>query len=71
MENYKHTVAELIASQLEGMETADVLELLEYPPNPQMGDLSMPCFRLSKTLRKAPLAIAEELQRNIPAHAGC
>ncbi|QGQ97379.1 arginine--tRNA ligase [Paenibacillus psychroresistens] len=68
MENYKHTVASLIASQLEGMETADVLELLEYPPNPQMGDLSMPCFRLSKTLRKAPLVIAEELQRSIPTH---
>jgi arginyl-tRNA synthetase len=68
MENYKHTVAALIASHLEGMETADVLELLEYPPNPQMGDLSMPCFKLSKTLRKAPLVIAEELQRSIPSH---
>jgi arginyl-tRNA synthetase len=68
MENYKHTVAGLIASQLEGMETADVLELLEYPPNPQMGDLSMPCFKLSKTLRKAPLAIAEELQSRLPSH---
>jgi arginyl-tRNA synthetase len=68
MENYKHTVAELIASQLEGMETSDVLEMLEYPPNPDMGDLSMPCFRLSKTLRKSPLAIAEELERNIPQH---
>jgi arginyl-tRNA synthetase len=68
MENYKHTIAALIASQLEGMDTADIMELLEYPPNPQMGDLSMPCFKLSKTLRKAPLAIAEELQRRLPLH---
>jgi arginyl-tRNA synthetase len=68
MENYKHTIAELIASQLDGMETADVKEMLEYPPNPQMGDLSMPCFKLSKTMRKSPIAIAEELQRNMPVH---
>jgi arginyl-tRNA synthetase len=68
MENYKHTIAELIASQLEGMETAEVKEMLEYPPNPQMGDLSMPCFKLSKTMRKAPIAIAEELQRSMPQH---
>jgi arginyl-tRNA synthetase len=61
-------MAALIASQLEGMEESDVLEMLEYPPNPQMGDLSMPCFKLSKTLRKAPIAIAEELQRNMPKH---
>jgi arginyl-tRNA synthetase len=68
MENYKAAIAELIASQLEGMEPAEVLELLEYPPNPQMGDLSMPCFKLSKTLRKAPQVIAEEIQRNLPPH---
>jgi arginyl-tRNA synthetase len=68
MVNYKHTIAALIASQLEGLEVTDVLEMLEYPPNPQMGDLSMPCFKLSKTLRKAPIAIAEELQRNMPKH---
>ncbi|MDB5056446.1 MAG: arginyl-tRNA synthetase [Bacilli bacterium] len=68
MENYKAAVAELIASQLEGMEPAEVLELLEYPPNPQMGDLSMPCFKLSKALRKAPQAIAEEIQRKLPLH---
>lgn len=68
MENYKHTIAALIASQLEGMETADVLEMLEYPPNPDMGDLSMPCFKLSKALRKAPAAIAEAIKQSLPKH---
>src|ERR1700730_740198 len=68
MLNYKQTIAALIASQLEGLDVTEVLDMLEYPPNPQMGDISMPCFKLSKTLRKAPLAIAEELQRNMPRH---
>jgi arginyl-tRNA synthetase len=66
--NYKHTIAALITSQLEDLEVTDVLDMLEYPPNPQMGDLSMPCFKLSKKLRKAPIAIAEELQRKLPEH---
>jgi arginyl-tRNA synthetase len=68
MVNYKDTIAALIASQMEGMEAAEVWELLEYPPNPEMGDLSMPCFKLSKTLRKAPQAIAEEIKRSLPPH---
>jgi arginyl-tRNA synthetase len=68
MVNYKETIAALIASQIEGMEAAEVRELLEYPPNPEMGDVSMPCFKLSKALRKAPQAIAEEIKRNLPSH---
>ncbi|UUZ93957.1 arginine--tRNA ligase [Paenibacillus sp. P25] len=46
------------------MSSEGIAELIEYPPNPQMGDLSSPCFKLSKRLRKAPQAIAEELKAN-------
>ncbi|MCC7441785.1 MAG: arginine--tRNA ligase [Bdellovibrionales bacterium] len=34
---------------------------LELPPDPAMGDLGFPCFRLSKPLKKAPPAVAQEL----------
>ncbi len=42
--------------------------MLEFPPDPAMGDLAFPCFKLSKTLRKAPPAIAAELQKAYEAN---
>ncbi len=43
------------------MTAADVLGLLEYPPDPAMGDLALPCFKLAKTLRRSPVQIASTL----------
>ncbi len=39
----------------------EVLSLLEAPKNADMGDVAFPCFRLAKTMHKAPQAIAAEL----------
>lgn len=39
----------------------DIVSMLEYPPNPEMGDLAFPCFRLSKILRRAPIQIATDI----------
>jgi arginyl-tRNA synthetase len=39
--------------------------MLEYPPDPAMGDLAMPCFRLSKTLRRSPVQIAAQLAEQV------
>ncbi|WP_281886215.1 arginine--tRNA ligase [Paenibacillus sp. YYML68] len=60
--NYKLWLAEQTAAKLEGVSAEALAEWVEYPPNPEMGDLSLPCFKLSKQLRKAPQAIAEELK---------
>ncbi len=49
-----------IAPQSE-MTAADVVALLEYPPDPAMGDLALPCFKLAKTLRRSPVQIAATL----------
>lgn len=65
MYRYKTLVSERIAAKLETVEAQAIAELLEYPPNPEMGDLSLPCFTFSKTLRKAPQAIAEGLQAEL------
>ncbi len=35
--------------------------MLEYPPDDTMGDLALPCFKLSRTLRRAPVQIAAAL----------
>ncbi len=49
-----------IAPQSE-MTVDDVVSLLEYPPDPAMGDLALPCFKLAKTLRRSPVQIAATL----------
>ena len=43
------------------MTSDDVLTLLEYPPDPAMGDIALPCFKLAKTLRRSPVQIAQTL----------
>ncbi|WP_019535814.1 arginine--tRNA ligase [Paenibacillus ginsengihumi] len=66
--NVKQQLAELLAERLEGVTAEQLAETIEYPPNPQMGDLSLPCFKLSKLLRKSPQAIAEGLAGEWSAH---
>lgn len=49
-----------------GLLAADELfGMLEYPPDAGMGDLALPCFRLSKTLRRSPVQIAEALAESV------
>ena len=48
-------------SEITGLDTETVGNLLEVPPEQKMGDLAFPCFTLAKTLRKAPPLIAKEL----------
>ncbi len=38
---------------------------LVYPPNPEMGDLSLPCFDLAKKLEKNPNETVSELIRKV------
>ncbi|WP_066645612.1 arginine--tRNA ligase [Christensenella timonensis] len=60
----KTALAEKIANAA-GMQGDQVLEMLETPPDPKMGDAALPCFKLAKVLKKAPPAIAQEIAENI------
>lgn len=62
--DFKLKLAEAIAPII-GLETASVVDLVETPPNPEMGDFALPCFKLAKLLHKAPAAIADELKNSI------
>ena len=44
-----------------------IREMLEVPPDADMGDFAFPCFRLAKTLRKGPPMISDALQSQISA----
>jgi arginyl-tRNA synthetase len=49
---------------------SDIAGLLQTPPSPEMGDYGLPCFVLSKYLRKAPDRIAQELADAVELPAG-
>ena len=67
MLSLKRSIAENIAKKLVAaypaaeMSATDIADMLEYPPDSKMGDLALPCFKLSKTLRNAPPRIAAAL----------
>ena len=73
------TMKERIAAALEqamktafpaaALSAAELLAMLETPPDHKMGDYALPCFRLAKTLRKAPPAIAAALAAAVSGDA--
>lgn len=48
-----------------GISADEINQMLEYPPNRELGDFALPCFKLSKTLRCSPVKIAENLAESI------
>ncbi|MBX5435943.1 MAG: arginine--tRNA ligase [Alicyclobacillaceae bacterium] len=66
MKAEKFALAELAADAL-GIPAADIEPLVEYPPNPELGDLALPCFRFAKLLKESPPAIATRVAERIRA----
>ena len=64
MLNFKNLISKNIAKAIE-LNAKEIEEYIETPPNNQMGDYAFPCFKLAKTLKKAPQVIAEEIQKKI------
>ncbi len=62
--DYKQQLATAIAN-IAGIDVKEAANAIEIPPNPDMGDFAFPCFKLAKTLRKAPPIIAKEIGENI------
>ena len=71
MQLFKDQVAKALAESMEALAgnavltAEDVSNMLEYPPDPAMGDLALPCFRLSKSLRRSPVQIAAQLAEQV------
>jgi len=65
MYNYKICAAEFLAKHIESLTVEQIADMLEFPPDRKMGDLALPCFKLSKVLRKAPPMIADSLKEGI------
>lgn len=58
--NYRKYIAERI--KIEGADEEEIYTAIALPPNTEMGDFALPCFKFAKILRKSPVAIAEELK---------
>lgn len=61
----KDLLCTMIAGEMPGIDSQEILPLLEVPPEKEMGDLALPCFSFAKILRKNPKMIAEELAAKI------
>ena len=57
----KEQIVKALAGVIPSLSEDDISNLIETPPTPDMGDFAFPCFRLAKTLRKAPPVIASEI----------
>lgn len=60
--DYKKYIAEKL--NVEGVAIEELLSCIEIPPNTDMGDYALPCFKLSKILRKSPIVIAQDLEKS-------
>ncbi len=67
MDRFVHQIAIQIAAHVEAS-ADDLVNWLEFPPDSALGDVALPCFRLAKTLRKAPQAIAIDLADKLGAN---
>jgi len=66
IELYKLHFADIISEAMKiiwnlQVKSSDILSLIEIPPENIPGDLTFPCFQISKTLKKAPNEIAKNL----------
>ena len=62
--DFKKEIATKV-SVVVGLQLDELMGMLEVPPNPDMGDYALPCFKLAKKMRKAPNFIAADLVAQI------
>ena len=65
----KSKIIDLIAANVDALTKEEISELIEIPPKPELGDYAFPCFRLAKSMRKAPQMIAADIKAAIDKSA--
>lgn len=62
--DYKKYISEKLV--IDGFTPEQIYELIALPPNTEMGDYAIPCFKFAKTMRKSPVMIANALKESYP-----
>ena len=71
MQNFKllasQKILEIIKANFNdvSLDANELAGMLEYPPDTTMGDIALPCFKLSKSLRRSPIQIAQIIAENL------
>ena len=66
MADFRTAIAKSLSEALKGQLTGkEVLELIEVPPQKEMGDYSFPAFKLAAKMKKSPKEIAEQIAKSI------
>ena len=65
MIDFKEKLVDLFIEKYDQFEREEILEIIEIPPQEDMGDLALPCFKFARVFRKAPNLIAEEISANL------
>ena len=65
MKDFKEIIAKKIEKEDIGLSYDEIYNLIEIPPQDDMGDYSFPCFSLAKVLRKNPAQIASDLAERL------
>ncbi len=68
MLDIKQLISDILEDKIPNLNNQEIYQMLEYPPDDKMGDVALPCFKLSRVLRKSPVQIANELVSEIPAN---
>ena len=64
MINFKEKTAESI-SKVTNISKEELENYIEKPKDNKMGDFALPCFKLAKEMKKAPMQIANEIKEKI------
>ena len=64
MIDFKENIAQKI-SEVTNIDKEELKTYIDIPPTSDLGDYAFPCFKLAKTLRKAPPVIASEIKEAI------
>ena len=65
MKDFKEIIAKKLENEDINLSYEEIYNLIEIPPQDDMGDYSFPCFTLAKVLRKSPVQIASGLAENL------
>ena len=60
--NERILIAQKLKSVLTEQSIEEIAASFEYPADKKMGDIALPCFKLSRILRKAPPMIADSFK---------
>ncbi|ACL69578.1 arginine--tRNA ligase [Halothermothrix orenii] len=69
MIDFKEKLVDLISQEINDLNVEEIEHLIEIPPQPEMGDYALPCFKFAGIFKKAPNIIAEEIASKIEGNS--